>query len=105
LLTTFTIPYLFRFFNSFQPNKGIVVKSKRLLEMATPRGWFFSGEKPMELKELTDRTLELFGVTAPKQLGPALLAACGDTDKLRQFRDLVDGDLSTDWMQKTFTRG
>ena len=28
----------------------------------------------MELKELTDRTLELFGVTAPDQLGPALLS-------------------------------
>lgn len=56
----------------------------------------------MELKELTDRTLELFGVTAPEQLGPALLAACGDNDKLRTFRDLVDGDLHTDWMQKIY---
>lgn len=56
----------------------------------------------MELKELTDRTLELFGVTAPEQLGPALLAACGDPDKIRQFRDLVDGDLSIDWMQKIY---
>ena len=35
-------------------------------------------EKSMELKELTDRTLELFDVTSPDQLGPALLAACGD---------------------------
>lgn len=56
----------------------------------------------MELKELTDRTLELFGVSEPSQLGPALLATCGDTDKLRQFRYLVDGDLSTDWMQKIY---
>lgn len=56
----------------------------------------------MELKELTDRTLELFGITAPDQLGHALLAACGDPDKLRQFCDLVDGDLSTDWMQKIY---
>ena len=39
----------------------------------------------MELKELTDKTLELFGVTSPEQLGPALLAACGDPDKLRTF--------------------
>jgi hypothetical protein len=42
-------------------------------------------ERSMELKELTDRTLELFGVTAPEQLGPALLPACGDLDKLRSF--------------------
>jgi len=56
----------------------------------------------MELKELTDRTLELFGVTAPEQLGPALLAACGDPDKLRSFCKLVDNDLSTDWMQKIY---
>lgn len=56
----------------------------------------------IELKELTDKTLKLFGVTAPEQLGPALLAACGDPEKLRQFRDLVDGDLNADWMQKIY---
>ena len=42
-------------------------------------------EKTMELKELTDKTLELFGVKSPEQLGSALLAACGDPDKLRSF--------------------
>lgn len=56
----------------------------------------------MELKELTDRTLKLFGVIAPEQLGPSLIAACGNPDKLRSFRDLVNGDLSTDWMQKIY---
>ena len=56
----------------------------------------------MELKELTDKTLELFGVTSPEKLGSALLAACGDPDKLRTFRELVDGDLSVDWMQKIY---
>lgn len=56
----------------------------------------------MELKELTDRTLELFGVTTPEQLGPALLTACSNPDKLRTFRDLVDGDLNSDWMQKIY---
>lgn len=56
----------------------------------------------MELKELTDKTLELFGVTSPEQLGAALLAACGDPDKLRTFRELVGGDLSVDWMQKIY---
>ena len=56
----------------------------------------------MELKELTDKTLELFGVTSPEKLGSALLAACGDPDKLRTFRELVGGDLSVDWMQKIY---
>ncbi len=56
----------------------------------------------MELKELTDRTLELFGVTAPDQLGPALFTACRDHDKLRSFRNLIGRDLSVDWMQKIY---
>ena len=56
----------------------------------------------MELKELTDKTLELLGVTSPEKLGSALLAACSDPDKLRTFRELVGGDLSVDWMQKIY---
>ena len=56
----------------------------------------------MELKELKEKTFEMFGVTASEQLGPALIVACGDPDKLRRFCDLVDGDLSTDWMQKIY---
>ena len=56
----------------------------------------------MELKELTDRTLELFGVAEPESLGSALLAACEDTEKLRAFRDMVKDNLSIDWMQKIY---
>ena len=56
----------------------------------------------MELKELTDKTLELFGVLDPSQLGEAMLSACDDHDKLNAFCDLVDGDLSTDWAQKIY---
>lgn len=56
----------------------------------------------MELKELTDKTLELFGVTSPEQLGTALLTACNDPDKLRAFCDLVDGDLTQDWLQMIY---
>lgn len=56
----------------------------------------------MELKELTDKTLELFGVTSPEQLGSALLAACKDPEKLSAFRELVGDDLSIDWMQKIY---
>lgn len=56
----------------------------------------------MELKELTDKTLELFGVSEPSQLGSALLAACGSPEKLRSFCDLVNGDLSIDWVQMIY---
>lgn len=56
----------------------------------------------MELKELTDKTMELFDVSDPSQLGCSVLAACEDPDKLRNFCDLVDGDLSADWMQKIY---
>ena len=52
----------------------------------------------MELKELTDRTFELFGVDSPDNLGSALLENISNTDKLKAFCDLVDGDLSIDWM-------
>ncbi len=43
----------------------------------------------MELKELTDRTLELFGVTDPGQLGPALFTACRDHDRLRWSKEFI----------------
>ena len=56
----------------------------------------------MELKELTDKTMELFNVSDPSQLGAAVLAACEDPDKLRAFRDLVDGNLAVDWMQMIY---
>jgi len=56
----------------------------------------------MELKELTDRTLELFGVDNPENLGSALMESVSNTDKLKAFCDLVGGDLSVDWMQKIY---
>ena len=56
----------------------------------------------MELKELTDRTFELFGVDDPDDLGSALLKNISSTDKLKAFCDLVDGDLSIDWMQMIY---
>jgi len=56
----------------------------------------------MELKELTDRTLELFGVDNPDNLGSALMESVSNTDKLKAFCDLVGGDLSVDWMQMVY---
>jgi len=56
----------------------------------------------MELKELTNRTFELFGVDNADDLGSALLESVSDIDKLKTFYDLVGGDLSVDWMQKIY---
>lgn len=56
----------------------------------------------MELKELTDRTFELFEVNSPDDLGSALLKNINNTDKLKAFRELVDGDLNTDWLQMIY---
>ena len=56
----------------------------------------------MELKELTDRTLELFGVDSPDNLGSALMENVSNTDKLKAFCDLVGGDLSVDWIQMIY---
>ena len=56
----------------------------------------------MELKELTEKTFELFGVEQADQLGQALLKACSNTDKLEAFCDLIDEDLTQDWVQKIY---
>lgn len=56
----------------------------------------------MELKELTDRTLELFGVDNPDNLGSALMESVSNTEKLKAFCDLVGGDLSVDWIQMIY---
>lgn len=56
----------------------------------------------MELKELTERTFELFGVDKPDNLGPALMDNISNTDKLKAFCDLVNDDLSIDWMQMIY---
>ena len=62
----------------------------------------FGKGNDMELKELTDRTFELFGIDSADKLGSALRDNISNTDKLKAFCDLVDGDLSIDWMQKIY---
>lgn len=56
----------------------------------------------MELKELYDKTLELFRVERVEDLGTALLSACNDEAKLDGFCKLVDNDLSKDWLQMIY---
>jgi type I restriction enzyme M protein len=56
----------------------------------------------MELKQLTESTMELFEVKEPSQLGDAILKACDSLKKLQGFKNLVNGDLETDWLQKIY---
>ena len=58
----------------------------------------------MELKELTDRTLEILKVESTSDMSERLLECVVNNDELiyEQFCELVDNDLSTDWLQKIF---
>lgn len=57
----------------------------------------------MELLELKDRVLELFN-TDIDHLGDALMQTVNDNDTAmyEQFCELVDNDLSVDWLQMIF---
>ena len=54
----------------------------------------------MELKELTERVLELFGAESPEQLRDKIYTAVLDNDTAKYSGDgeIVQGDLSVDWM-------
>lgn len=56
----------------------------------------------MELKELTDKTMQLFHVTDVADLGKALMAHLDDTDNMCEYKALVDGDLTKDWLQMIY---
>lgn len=57
----------------------------------------------MELKELSEKVLNLFCVDSVSKLGEKLLETVlsNDREKFRQFSDMVD-DLTVDWLQKIF---
>ena len=56
----------------------------------------------MELKELTDKTLQLFHVTDVADLGKALMEHLDDKDSMCEYKALVDGDLTKDWLQMIY---
>ena len=58
----------------------------------------------MELKELTEKTLALFGVKTVDELGEALMECCtrNDTQLMKAFAEQVGGDLSKDWLQMIY---
>lgn len=57
----------------------------------------------MELKEITEKTLEIFNIKSVSDLGDALDECCKKNEilKIEKFADMVD-DLSVDWLQMIF---
>jgi type I restriction enzyme M protein len=56
----------------------------------------------LELKELTEKTLAIFDCQSVEDLGDSLMMALEDESKLQAFCDLVDNDLTKDWLQMIF---
>lgn len=58
----------------------------------------------MELGELRQETLKIFGASDTSELGQALkdCLIANDVEKLQAFSDMVDGDLSRDWLQMIY---
>lgn len=56
----------------------------------------------MELKELTTRTLKLFCISSVSDLGKALMEHLDDTDSMREYKAMVDDDLTKDWLQMVY---
>lgn len=58
----------------------------------------------MELKELTEQTLSLFGAKKVSELGDKLFncAVKGDKEKMNAFCALVENDLTVDWLQMIY---
>lgn len=62
----------------------------------------------MELKQLYDKILELFGISeqsegdGAKELGKRLMDSLNDVSIMDDFCELVGGDLTKDWMQMIY---
>lgn len=58
----------------------------------------------MELKELSTKMLDLFSVSTVDDLGQSLMRCVmdNDTDQMREFVQMVEGDLTSDWLQMIY---
>ena len=58
----------------------------------------------IELGQLTSKILELFSVSSVDALGSALMKCVieGNVDQMQTFCELVDNDLSRDWLQMVY---
>jgi type I restriction enzyme M protein len=56
----------------------------------------------IELKELTEKTLEIFDCQSVEDLSTALMESLEDENKLQAFSEIVGNDLTKDWLQMIF---
>lgn len=58
----------------------------------------------MELKELSEKTMKLFNVKDITDLKESLYKTVinNDIEKMKKFKEIVNNDLSIDWLQKIF---
>ena len=58
----------------------------------------------MELKELTDKTLEILNIESVYNMSERLFKCVTENEEstYKKFCELIDNDLSIDWMQKIF---
>lgn len=56
----------------------------------------------IELKALTEKTLEIFSCQSVEDLGNALMNSLENESKLQAFSNIVDNDLTKDWLQMIF---
>ena len=56
----------------------------------------------MELSELKSKVLEIFEIAEVKGLGSALVKNLDNYEKMQAFEEVVNGDLSKDWLQKIY---
>jgi type I restriction enzyme M protein len=56
----------------------------------------------IELKELTEKTLEIFDCQSVEDLSTALMESLEDENKLQAFSEMVGNDLTKDWLQMIF---
>lgn len=56
----------------------------------------------MELSELKSKVLEIFEIEEVKDLGSALMKNLDNYEKMQTFEEVVNGDLSKDWLQKIY---
>lgn len=56
----------------------------------------------LELRELSQKTLEIFGVSDVTDLKDAFMKHLSDTEKAESFCKLIEGDLTKDWLQMIF---
>ena len=59
-------------------------------------------EISIELNMLTKRVIELFGIHSVKELGSALMSNLENYNLLNKFKEIVENDLSKDWLQMIY---